>query len=100
MKFDRDNLIGVAAAVVAFNKYAKDRTIAQVIAQMESVAFSEFHANKGSFVATGGFMLTRFVDSTGAVCVRASVTESILRDATAGAVELDSWFAKNRVGLI
>lgn len=99
MKFDRDNLIAVAAAVKTFNKYAKDLTIAQIVARMESVAFTEFH-RKGAYAATSGFILTRYIDPTGEVCAKASVDAFILRDAVAGVVELDSWFAENRVGLI
>jgi hypothetical protein len=72
----------VAATIKQFNEYAASLSINEIVAHMHHTAYSELHEGKpnNSYVATGGFVLTRYNHPKGGIGIKASLSAFLFRD--------------------
>jgi hypothetical protein len=79
MKFNQDELVRVACAVVKHNPHNK-KTVQELVAFMESLAYQELHTGQG-YIGTSGFFLMPFrskLDPNGEIHIKAGIDACVL----------------------
>lgn len=80
--FDDEELLNVAKAVKRFNKYRSDESLSSIIDHMRWTGQTAFTMPNDTYVATGGFCLTRFPkhERPGEYGIKATVSASLFHD--------------------
>lgn len=79
MRFNEEELLAVAKAVVRLNPYARGLEPEYVVARMKEYARSDLADHKG-YVATFGFVLCNYDHPSGGVGVKAALDALLLED--------------------